>query len=151
VSPNPHSLSAIRHINRMLLQSSYIPRRCTAERYCELLNSISHVDSVESAHGHRAEISHNIHDCGEIFGVRPCQIAATTSFKVRDMINMKNEARSARIRVLYASAAAALLGACTQTTPAQTATTMRAHSSGPSSDMQEVVVTASRDQPVSRR
>jgi hypothetical protein len=67
------------------------------------------------------------------------------------MINMKNEAQSARVRVLYASAAAAFLGACTQTAPAPTATTLSAHSSGSNSDMQEVVVTASRDQPVSRR
>jgi outer membrane biogenesis lipoprotein LolB len=67
------------------------------------------------------------------------------------MIKMKNEAQSARVRVLYASVAAALLGACTQTAPAPTATTVSAHSSGSSSDMQEVVVTASRDEPVSRR
>jgi hypothetical protein len=67
------------------------------------------------------------------------------------MINMKNEAQSACVRVLYAVAAAALLGACTQTAPAPTATATSAHSSGSSSDMQEVVVTASRDQPVSRR
>jgi hypothetical protein len=67
------------------------------------------------------------------------------------MINMKNEAQSACVRVLYAGAAAAMLGACTQTGPAPTATTTSAHSSESSSDMQEVVVTASRDQPVSRR
>jgi hypothetical protein len=67
------------------------------------------------------------------------------------MINMKNEAQSACVRVLYASAAAALLCACTQAGPAPTAITTIAHPSGSSSDMQEVVVTASRDQTVSRR
>jgi hypothetical protein len=67
------------------------------------------------------------------------------------MINMKNEAQSACVRVLCAGAAAALFSACTQTGPAPTATTANALSSGSSSDMQEVVVTASRDQPVSRR
>ena len=67
------------------------------------------------------------------------------------MINMKNEVQSACARVLYAGAAAVLLSACTQTGPAPTATTASAHSSGSSSDMQKVVVTASRDQPVSRR
>ena len=65
------------------------------------------------------------------------------------MINMKNEARAACVRVLYAGAAAALLVACTQTVPA--AITETAHSSGSSSGMQEVVITASRDQPASRR
>jgi hypothetical protein len=64
---------------------------------------------------------------------------------------MKNEAQSAYVRVLYVGAVAALLGACTQTVPAPTANTTSAHSSGSGSDMQEVVVTASRDQPVSRR
>ncbi len=67
------------------------------------------------------------------------------------MINMKSEAQYACVRVLYAGAAAALLGACTQTGPAPTATTASAHSSESSSDMPEVVITASRDQPVSRR
>ncbi len=42
------------------------------------------------------------------------------------MINMKNEAQSAFVRVLYAGAAAAFLGACTQTAPAPTATTTSA-------------------------
>ena len=67
------------------------------------------------------------------------------------MINMKNEARSACIRVIYAGAAVALLGACTQNGPAPTASTATALSSGSSSDMQEVIVTASRNQTASRR
>ena len=67
------------------------------------------------------------------------------------MINMKNEAQSACVRVLYAGAAVGLLGACTQTGPAPAATTATAQSSGSRSDMQEVVVTASRDQPAAKR
>lgn len=67
------------------------------------------------------------------------------------MINMKNAAQSACVRVLYAGAAAALLGACTQTAPAPKATTATDHSSGAGSGMQEVVITASRGQPTSRR
>lgn len=61
----------------------------------------------------------------------------------------KNQSRVPYARVLYAAAIAALLSACTQSAeePEPAASTTTIHLSESSSDMPEVVVTASREQP----
>ncbi|MEJ1964862.1 MAG: aldo/keto reductase [Gammaproteobacteria bacterium] len=77
----------------------------------------------------------------------PAKRARSFTTEITAMSFRKNRTRAPYASVLYAAAVAALLSACSQSAVEPAASTTTIHLSESSSDMPEVVVTASREQP----